>query len=295
MADSASHINMIDHSVIVRLRAVLLAQLSEPGCPGTAQLTWRGIAWRRLVVYALYGLVAYSAWGNLAALARIAWARVNDPWPLQWLEPLFFRSALQAYHGLPLYPAPSLDYAGAMYTPAGDLLHALVMHLSWVGYQPLRVVAMLAFLGLLALLVVWIRRDSGRLLWALLVAAGLLTAARGLGYWPLQINVDHYWILCALWAVYLVSGEHDGQGRHVASGLLAALAFLFKQHAFFVAAAIGLYLLLHRRKRLLWWAVPCAGLAGLVSLSFLLASGGAFWECTVGIPGAIGDKPVVYF
>lgn len=227
---------------------------------------------------------------NVVAWLTVALSRFLEDSPVQWLEPLFLRSALQAYHGLPLYPQPSDEYIGAMYTPAVDLLNAAIMHIFGVGYKPLRVAAFLAFIGIVVVVGLWVYRQSGRRLWAAIVCSCLLTLDPALNHWFSSVNVDAWYILFCMIGAF-VAFFHTGSALAIVmSGLCCGIAFLFKQQAILPTLAIFVYLLLQQRKKGIVFGISAAGLAGLVCLYFLVTSAGFFWTSAVTVPLRVPPK-----
>ena len=240
---------------------------------------------------------------NLIVLARgvLAFAvhsfvRVIEPSAIQWLEPIFFRSALRVFENLPLYGPPTSEYVSGMYTPLPDLVNGAVLRIFGVAYPPLRVVSFLAFVALLALLFRWIQRETRSAVQAAICVGLALTISGQMRHWFSSVNIDAAYLLWGLAGFYLLYHQPGSRRATAASALCLAASFLCKPQGFVLAAAAFAFVLLHESRALaLLFAAVCASVAGLVSLVYLAASDGWYWTSMVTVPFEYPSKPDAKF
>ena len=161
-----------------------------------------------------------------------------------------------------LYVRPSIDYVPAIYTPLYYYVSTLVASLTGLGFLPLRLVSVAASLGVLALIFVFIRRETGRWQYGL-VAAGLFAATyRICGAWFDIARGDSLFLFFLLLGVYwLRFAEYRRQ--FVYSALAFWLAFLSKQTAIVITLPLLIYAGLAYRKRAIVFLVTYGASLGL--------------------------------
>jgi hypothetical protein len=203
---------------------------------------------------------AVLALAPIAAYLWIALHRVGYPYELDWMEGGSVELAARVAAGHTLYAAPSLAFTGWTYTPLYYLVSAAVGSVIGIGFAALRLVSLIASLGVMATLGWIVARETGDRI-AGLLAAGLFAATfRISGSWLDMGRVDSLFV--ALTMLTLARGRWtDSRRGGIALGALAFLAFFTKQSALMAVAPALLVLAVAR---------PRAGLSALVTLAALL-------------------------
>lgn len=112
--------------------------------------------------------------------------RLRYPFSFDQIEGGLVTTVWRVSHGLPIYSKPSLDFVPYLYAPVYPGLCAWVSRFTGDGYVSLRLVSILATLATMAVICLFVRRETG-LTWAGLVSAGVYAAC----YRPLQGWMDY--------------------------------------------------------------------------------------------------------
>jgi hypothetical protein len=215
---------------------------------------------------------------SFVTLAYVIAHRIAYPFDLEWLEGATLWHAQRIADGLPLYPAPTIDFVPHPYPPLYPALLALFAHLGGggsVSYALGRGVSTAAFAGALVVGGRFVRRAGGSR--ALAVAAMAIPCAAYVcvGSWYDLVRVDSLWLL--LTAAGTTLAWEATPARAAGSALLLVAAFFTKQTAapFMVAVAIGLAVM-NRRAAIVY--VATLAVVGLPALALVQrATGGWFW------------------
>jgi len=204
----------------------------------------------------------------------VALSRMGFPYELEWLEGSVLTQVQRIQAGLPVYTAPSLAYTPLVYTPLYFYVSAGTALLLGPGFLPLRLVSLLATLGVILVLffLVWVETGNGL---AAFLSAGLFVASYGLAEtWFDLARVDLLFLFLLLLGVYsLRAGK--GMGSAVLAAIWFTLSFLTKQTAlFFVLPMIVFELIFGQRRRTLILAGAMVVLVGGTTLAFNALSGG---------------------
>jgi hypothetical protein len=177
----------------------------------------------------------------------VALHRIGYPYELEWLEGGAVEIAGRVAHGQAIYVAPSIHYVPYPYTPLYFWVTGTLARLTGVGFLPLRLVSLLSSLGVCALLVRIVWRETGDLV-AGVVASGLFSATFAVsGAWLDIGRVDSMALFLLLAAVYRARHARGVSGGIVV-GLLSFLAFMTKQSALVALAPVLVVLLVFRRR-----------------------------------------------
>ena len=214
---------------------------------------------------------------SFVTLAYVIAHRIAYPFDLEWLEGATLWHAQRIADGLPLYPAPTIDFVPHPYPPLYPALLAGLARLGGggVSYALGRGVSVAAFAGALVIGGRFVRRAGGSL--ALAVAAMAIPCAAYVcvGSWYDLARVDSLWLL--LTAAGTTLAWEATPARAAGSALLLVAAFFTKQTAapFMVAVAIGL-MVMNRRAAIVY--VATLAVVGLPALALAQrATGGWFW------------------
>ena len=206
---------------------------------------------------------------HVVLVAWVVWNRIDYPYELEWIEGSSADTVQRVLEGKSIYVAPSLEFTPYLYTPMYFWLSALCAQFTGMSLVPLRVVSVLATVGCLALIFLFVRRETRSWLCAVLAAALYVGCFKPSGYWFDIGRVDSLFVFFTMASIYLLRGAR-GAWSLAWAAVLMTLAFLTKQSALFLAAPLALYALLAGagRSRLVFPGV----LAGLVGVSVWVLS-----------------------
>ena len=239
------------------------------GVDGASTSTW--------ALAVLFALVVGGACAYILAFAVAAVFRLGYPFPLEITEGASLEGVRRILHGQALYTGPTLDYVPLIYGPLYFYASAAVATLVGPTFAALRVVSLLASLASIALVCLFVRRETGSLA-AGLAGAGILAASYPIGDATLDVGRVDALALCLVLAAFYAARTADFKPRSaltasMASGVLIGLALLTKQAAAPPALALLAYAAL-RPPRALFGFVLALGLTlGLPLLLLNLQTG----------------------
>lgn len=200
--------------------------------------------------------------------------RLSYPYPFDLTEPASLEQVKRVLRGEPLYVAPTLQHVPMVYGPVYFYFSAAVAALTGATLAPLRLVSLLASLGTFGLIGWLVKCETGR--WIGGVAAiGLLAIAYPATQTAYDTaRVDALFVLLLVAAIVVARTRRDLSGL-LGSGVLLGLAGLTKLPvgAAPVAGALGLYLLVTTRERVLVFVAGCALVVVLGLFALRLQSG----------------------
>jgi 4-amino-4-deoxy-L-arabinose transferase-like glycosyltransferase len=210
-------------------------------------------------VIAAWRVAAAAGGAFVLLLAVTMMLRAPYPFELEWMEGATLEHVRRVLHGRPLYAKPSLEFVAFAYPPFYYYVAAGVARITGDGFLALRLVSIAATFGSLALIFTIVRREAGGMAGA--VAAGLYAATYAAsGAWMDLGRVDSLYMFFALLACALLVRAWTPRA-FVQAGMCAAFALLTKQPIAISMAPIGVYLLVKRTWRFLWF-VAAAVLVG---------------------------------
>jgi dolichyl-phosphate-mannose-protein mannosyltransferase len=228
---------------------------------------------RASVVTRVLGALA-AGW--ILAFVTVALVRSVHPFELEWIEGAMLTGVRRVLAGLPLYAAPTLDYVPLNYTPLFFWVGAGMTQLLGADFLALRIVSLLSALGVLALLVAFVRRETGSGAGGL-VAAGIFCATYRLsGAWLDIARADSLYLVLLLGGAFVLRVSGDRLAGAALAGGLWALAFLAKQSAPVVVAPLAILLLLRRERPALVAPLVAASLSAVAFLALDATSEGWF-------------------
>ncbi len=222
--------------------------------------------------------------------------RVGYPFENEWLEGGTLLHVQRILDGDGLYVEPSYSYVAYPYGPVYFYACAAMAAIVGPGFVPLRLVSLGASLGTVVLIVLLIRRRTGRLD-AAIIAVGLYAATYRLsGEWFEIARVDALFLFLFMAAVYLL-GTGSSRRSQVLAGVLLALSCLTKQTLAVLAAPLMLWMIIDDwRRAVRVGATAAVTFAGGTAL-FMVLSDGWFWYYVVTLPSRHGlfDRPDLWF
>jgi len=232
-------------------------------------------------------LAAAAGLAQLGLLFYIFARRLAFPLDLEWMEGGMLCHALRAMEGRPIYGPPSVEFISYLYTPLYPYLLALLGKLFGLSYLLGRVVSLLSFAAVLAMLFRVVQRQTGGgwdgALWGVAALGLVASSFPHSGAWYDLVRNDSLYLALVTAALYLICYHHRSWWALVAAGLAAGLAFLTKQTASLFIILSGASLLLFN-----WRRLPVhVGLVGLVAGGGVLllnaVTHGWFWRYTFGM------------
>ncbi len=236
------------------MTTALTTRIPAPPAPSPASPA--GVDRSRLLVSLVVGVMVALP---IAAYLWVALHRLGYAYELDWMEGGSVELAAQVAGGHSLYAAPSLAFVGWTYPPLYYWVVAAVAKVIGVGFEPLRLVSLLASLVAMATLGWIVVRETGSRVSGL-IAAGLFAATFSIsGAWFDTGRVDSMFLAITLLAVAWGRRAEGVRGGIVLGGL-AFLAFFTKQTGLVALLPALVYLALAR---------PRAGIPALLTLTAL--------------------------
>jgi len=239
---------------------------------------------QRWFAFATTAVAAILCAPSVLGFGRVAASRLNEPYALWWLEPLFYRAALASHQGLPLYPSPNLEYTPPIYNPGLNVVGGALISIFDAGYPGLRWFSFLCFVGLACVLAAWAWRESRSAALSLVTLTLVAALQAPMRNWVTAINVDTPSLCFGFLGLFLVTAERLTHARVIGAGLCVTLGFAFKQPACLLALPALTHLLSTDRKLALWFAVACGGSALALVTALYVASDGWYWTYAFSIP-----------
>ena len=249
---------------------------------------------QRWFAFATTAVAAILCAPSLLGFGRVAASRLNEPYALWWLEPLFYRAALASHQGLPLYPPPSLEYTPPIYNPGFSVVGGALISTFDAGYPGLRWFSFLCFVGLACVLAAWVWRESRSAALSFVTLTLVAALQAPMNNWIVAINVDTPSLCFGFLGLFLVTAERLTNARVVTAGLCITLGFAFKQPACLLVIPALTHLLVVDRKRALWFAVACGGSALALVTALHVTSDGWYWTYAISIPLQTPKSDIVF-
>lgn len=226
------------------------------------------------------GLLRLAVWGaslgSILLYFTLVGLRIGYPFELETFEGVMADHVLRILDGLPLYTAPSMDFAQCVYAPLYYYVSALFAKTLGLHLWVLRLVSVLASIACLALLFAYVRRETGSRLCACL-ASGFYAATYGVCVgWFDTARVDSLYLCLLLSGVYALRFTTSRVGW-IATGILLALAFFTKQTTLPASLPVLGVVALFHPLRAIWILVPFFSLIWGGSLLMDFWYDGWFW------------------
>jgi hypothetical protein len=200
---------------------------------------------------------------------------VGYPYDLEMDEGQIFVPAMRLVGGKPTYgPEVVLKepYVFAAYGPVYYSIVGVSLQLVGLSYWPGRLVSVLATVGTCVLIFHGVVKGGGERVSGLAGSALFVVMPAAWSFGSLQ-RVDALAVLLAMCSVYFVLLHGHSRRWAFAAGTCAALAFLTKQTVIAAACAIVVWYLVRREFALLFSLSAGFGLAVILSMLALVASG----------------------
>ena len=218
----------------------------------------------------------------LASWIFLAVAHADDRYRLDHVSGARIALARSAQEGV-LYPElfDGERYGGTRFMPLPFVAHGLVAGITDEYLLSGKLLAYAATLGLLATMVVALRRVRCPTPLQILLPALVLTTPTALSA-SMNLRADVLPLVLQLLAVVLVTGG-ERTSVVIVAGVLAALALFTKTTALWAPLAIVVWLLFRGRGRLGWFIASYVGSSVALLLAFIVASDGRIVENVLGL------------
>jgi hypothetical protein len=218
----------------------------------------------------------------LASWIFLAVAHADDRYRIDHVSGARIALARSAHEGV-LYPElfDGEHYGGTRFMPLSFVVHGLVAGITDEYLLSGKLLSYAATLGLLATMVVALRRVRCPTPLQILLPALLLTTPTTLSA-SMNVRADVLPLVLQLLAVVLVSGS-ERTSVVIVAGVLAALALFTKTTALWAPLAIVVWLLFRGRGRLGWFIASYVGSSVALLLAFIVASDGRIVENVFGL------------
>lgn len=219
-------------------------------------------------------LLAVAVVSYFAVLQISKWPdRLRYPGEEDGAEGTQLSEMVHLRRGVHIYRNPSGgDFDSAIYGPFSYLLGAAVVNPDKPAYLPLRLLSLIAALGLIVASYVFVTRLTGKPL-AGCLAALLLLGGIFIGRYGVSARADMVALLLSFVGFLVFYRYRNSKRALVVSAVLILLSFFYKQQFVGAPAAIFLYLMIskHFRQAAAFAAILAAGgLLLVAALSFLV-------------------------
>lgn len=202
---------------------------------------------------------------GIATVLVAAALRITYPYELEWMEGGVLDHVARLRTGQPIYVEPTFQFVPFIYPPLYYYLAAAVMEITGDGFLGPRLVSLAASIGCMAVIFLFVRRETRRRLPALCAAALYAVTYPVVDGWFDVARVDGLFPLFVLGGAFLIRFGSRARCCAVA-GLLLACAFFSKQSTVVFAAPLLLFQLVHEPRRfgvlLATGVVPCGLISG---------------------------------
>jgi hypothetical protein len=234
---------------------------------------------------ALLGVVIVAI--NATAYFGFARARLLAPYPLVWVEPIFFRSALEVFQGGRVFAPPSLDYIAPIYNPGVAWLGGLLFDWLGPGWGTLRALSFVPFLALVVAVAMWSYRETREVGWACAIAILGLATSVSCQFVTTTVNADLPCHLFGIGAVLWIAIAPDSRRAALGAAGCVCIAFVFKQNGAIYGLIVAVALGVRSRRQALLFSI--AALAGALVLEAVWAWRSEGWSWVYTFQIAIGS------
>jgi 4-amino-4-deoxy-L-arabinose transferase-like glycosyltransferase len=127
----------------------------------------------------------------------VAFSRITYPFELEWMEGATVDHVVRLMQGMDIYVKPTFEFIPYRYTPFYYWVSLIPVFILGPGFLSLRLVSLLATLGCLGIIYLWVYRETNKFLPAI-IAAGFYAAT----FFPLAEpglrlpGLTHYFCVC---------------------------------------------------------------------------------------------------
>lgn len=239
--------------------------------------------WRLKVTDVLPVLLGGLALVFAGHYLSMAFSRVLYPYDLDFIEDAMFMQAWRVAQNQAIYQPPNATFVPQVYMPLYTWVGGWLLKFSGPSMLPLRFLSLTATLITASLLYAIARREGAGHIVAFAGTGIFLAGYRITGGWYDLARVDMLFVALSLLGMALaVYAHHSARGLMIA-GVLMGLAFLTKQNGLFLAAVVGIYLLVTVRRRVWVYGLSITLVAGITTLWLHFSTDGWFYYYVFGI------------
>ncbi len=212
------------------------------------------------------GLVALSV-VYIAMFVVLAAIRSRFPFELEWMEGGLVDEIGRVLAGEKIYVKPSVEFVPFIYTPLYFYVSAAFAKVLGHGFFAPRLVSILCTLGVMGMIARHVKRETGNLAMGV-VGAGLYAATFHRTAQLMDIvRTDGLFVLLILIGIDRLRAGPERRAR-ITAGVVLTLAFLAKQSALPIIAALTVYVLLEDRRQA--WPFLVASAGGIIASVLVL-------------------------
>lgn len=180
-----------------------------------------------------------------------AFFRMVYPYELEAMEGGMVDHVLQILAGEKLYVPPSLNFVPYAYPPFYYYLAAAFSKLLGVGFFPLRLISFCASLGIMALIYLFVCRETRDRSWGIAAVSIFAATYKLSDAWFDLARLDSLFLLLILLFAYLVR-FHPSRIPAVSAAAVLLLAVLTKQSALMIALPLMVYAVFFEKRSWPW-------------------------------------------
>ncbi|HEX4886156.1 MAG TPA: hypothetical protein VFX05_18580 [Casimicrobiaceae bacterium] len=242
----------------------------------------------------LRALIVAAAVLHVLVPVAVFFARFRHAYENSWLEGLVLEHVRRIGEGRPVFAAPSFDFVALIYTPLYYYAGALLGAASGEGYATLRALSMACSVASMAIVGLFVRRETGSVLCAV-ASAGLFAATYKMnGFWFDLARVDNMMLALLLAGLYLVRFGASTVAA-LAAGLLFGAALLTKQTALAVVAPAVLWAIVRAPRHGVVLAMSTLAIVGAAAALWEIATDGWFGYYVFTLPSRHAIGPAMLF
>lgn len=187
--------------------------------------------------------LALSVW-FVWCFAYVVFYSIRYPFNLEWLEGGIVDVVQRVLEGRGVYTYPTPEYVPFIYTPIYYYVSAFMGIFTGGGFLPARLVSVYAVWGIACLMYVWIRREGGSAIVAIIGVGLFLSTYEISARWFDLARVDSLFLFLTFFSMYVFMYMRKTTQHALYAAVLFACAFFTKQTALTIFAPLLLVELL---------------------------------------------------
>ncbi len=212
---------------------------------------------------------------------KLVIGRIGYPFDLEWIEGHMLAMATRVAHGLPLYPAPSLEYIPAPYFPLYFWITGALVKLFGPQFWTGRLVSALCVAASCALIFRIVRRRSGSAMAGAAAIAVFLATHEFVSDFYDLFRIDSLGLFLLILSFEFADDCEQNPFSGAAAGLALFAATLAKQNAVLFFPALAIPLLVRSRRQAVSFGAVYLLSTGLFCLIYSHATDGWFYRYTL--------------
>ena len=188
----------------------------------------------------ILGLCVAVAVCHVVFYLALSLQRIGYPFELEWMESGSLEHVMRVLRGEALYVAPSVEFVAFPYPPLYYYVSAGVAKVLGPGFMALRVVSLLSSIGVAAIVLRFVLRESHSEAWGWIGAGLFIATWRASGLYLDVARLDSLFALLLVAGVYALRFAR-GPGGLLGAAFLGAACVMTKQTGAAVFAPLALW------------------------------------------------------